>query len=138
MSFNKVILEGNCGADPKITRFDNNSMVASFSIATTEKGFTTKSGKAIPDRTFWHNIVVQGGLVKVVEGYVKKGSSLLIEGRLHYRDYEKDGRKITVAEVKCDNLVLLSSKPQSNSQSNTPPASYSDIPPSEPEDDLPF
>lgn len=113
MSYNRVIIEGHCGADPKITAFDNGSKIAAFSLATTERGYKTKDGKEIPDRTDWHNIVVRGSLIKVVEGYVKKGTSLLVEGKLRNRDYEKEGRKIRITEIYADFINLTGGKPQS-------------------------
>ena len=76
MSVNKVILIGNVGKDPEVRYFENDRAVANFPLATTERGFTTSAGQQVPDRTEWHNIVVWGGLAKVVESYVKKGTQI--------------------------------------------------------------
>jgi single-strand DNA-binding protein len=52
------------------------------------------------EKTFWHNISVRNEhLIGVVESYVRKGSTVLIEGQLETRDYEKDGIKRYVTEV---------------------------------------
>ena len=51
MSVNKVILIGNVGKDPDIRYLDNNVCVASFTLATTERGYTTSAGIQIPDKT---------------------------------------------------------------------------------------
>ncbi len=111
MSVNKVILIGNVGKDPEIRYFENDRAVANFTLATTERGFTTSSGQQIPDRTEWHNIVVWGGLSKVVENYVKKGSPLYIEGKIRTRSWDdKDGNKRYTTEIYVDSLELLGRK----------------------------
>ncbi len=76
MSVNKVILIGNVGKDPEVRYLDNDVVVANFSLATTERGFTSRDGQTVPDRTEWHNIVAWRGLAKVVENYVKKGTPI--------------------------------------------------------------
>ena len=136
MSINRVTLIGNVGKDPEVKHLENNLIVANFSLATTEKGYKTKTGKEIPDRTDWHTIVVWGGLAKVIEKYVKKGSPLYVEGKIRYRNYEKDGAKHWVTEIYCDAIDLLGSRNTDNKADaqadmirNTDP---------EPTDDLPF
>lgn len=106
---NKCILKGNCGKDPEITNFDNGGKVAQFSLATTERGFKTRDGRDIPAKTTWHNIVVkQSGLAGVCEQYVRKGTPLLIEGKIQTRDYTDDtGIKRYVTEIIVDELELL-------------------------------
>ncbi len=111
MSVNKVILIGNVGKDPEIRYFENDRAVANFPLATTERGFTTSSGQQIPERTEWHNVVIWGGLAKVAENYVKKGTQLYIEGKLRTRSWDdKDGNKRYTTEVYVDNLQLLGRK----------------------------
>lgn len=105
---NRVILKGNVGQDPKITTFDNGGKVAQFSLATTERGFTTQDGKEIPDETTWHNIVVRkSGLAGVVEQFVRKGTPLLVSGKIKERVYEKDGVEKHIVEIYVDELELL-------------------------------
>ncbi len=123
MSVNKVILIGNVGKDPEIRYFENDRAVANFPLATTERGFTTSAGQQIPERTEWHNVVVWGGLAKVVESYVKKGTQMYIEGKIRTRSWDdKDGNKRYTTEVYADNIQLLGRKsdnPGSTGQSNT-------------------
>ena len=57
MSYNKVILIGHVGKDP-VVRYVDKRPVASFSLATTERAYTTASGLSVPERTEWHNIVM--------------------------------------------------------------------------------
>ncbi|SMO57734.1 single-strand binding protein [Saccharicrinis carchari] len=111
MSVNKVILVGNVGKDPEVRYFENDRAVANFPLATTERGFTTSSGQQIPERTEWHNLAVWGGLAKVVESYVKKGTQLYIEGKLRTRSWDdKDGNKRYTTEVIVENLQMLGRK----------------------------
>ena len=57
----------------------------------------------------WHNVVVRGGLVKVVEEYVVKGQEIAIEGKLTNRSWEdQNGAKKYITEVVCNELLLLS------------------------------
>jgi single-strand DNA-binding protein len=120
MSVNKVILIGNVGKDPEVRYLDNNVAVASFPLATTERGYTTRDGQVIPDRTEWHNITVWRGLAQVAEKYVKKGTQLYVEGKLRTRSYEdKDGVKKYFTEVYTENLQLLGRKGDSTTDSSS-------------------
>lgn len=140
MAVNKVILLGNVGKDPDVKHFDNGTAVASFSLATTEKGYTAQNGTTIPDRTEWHNIVCWRGLAKVAEQYVKKGSQLYIEGKIRSRSYDDaSGVKRYVTEVYVDNLELLGSKQNQNSEPEQTPVEPQPTTASIGEDDdLPF
>ena len=111
---NKVFLKGNVGQDPRITNFENGGKVAQFTLATTERGFKTRDGKDIPDVTDWHNIVVkQTGLAGVCEQYVKKGTPLLIVGKIRTRDYrDESGNTRYITEIIVEELELLGKKPE--------------------------
>lgn len=106
---NKVFLRGNVGQDPKITDFENGGKVAQFSLATTERGFKTQDGKEIPDKTTWHNIVVKRtGLAGVCEKCVKKGTPLLVVGKIENREYQdNNGQTRYVTEINVEELELL-------------------------------
>jgi len=111
MSVNKVILIGNVGKDPDVKYFDNGSLVANFTLATTERGYTAANGTQIPDRTEWHNIVCWRGLAKVAEQFVRKGVQVYIEGKIRSRTYDDaNGMKRYVNEIYADNLELLGSR----------------------------
>lgn len=111
---NKVFLKGNVGQDPRITNFENGGKVAQFTLATTERGFKTRDGKDIPDVTDWHNIVVkQTGLAGVCEQYVKKGTPLLIVGKIRTRDYrDESGNTRYITEIIVEEMELLGKKPE--------------------------
>ncbi len=158
MSVNKVILVGNVGKDPEIKYFDENTAVANFPLATTERGYTTRSGVEVPERTDWHNVVAWRGLAKVAEGYIRKGTQLYVEGKIRTRSYDdSNGQKRYVTEIMADVIQLLGRKsdnpggdaaPLQNSQAQpSQPSSGSNSPaPSAPDfnaggeddDDLPF
>ena len=107
---NKVFLKGNVGQDAKITAFENGGKVAQFTLATTERGYETKDGKQIPEKTTWHNIVVKRtGLAGVCEQYVKKGTPLLVMGKIETRDYQDNaGQTRYVTEIIVEEMELLS------------------------------
>ncbi|WP_405203421.1 single-stranded DNA-binding protein [Dokdonia sp. LLG6352-1] len=104
---NKVQLIGRLGQDPQITTFPDGNKIANFSMAT-DDSYKDKNGQKI-ERAYWHNIVVRGGLVKVVESYVQKGQEIAIEGKLTNRSWEdKDGVKRYTTEIVCNELLMLS------------------------------
>ena len=111
---NYCILKGNVGQDAKITNFDGGGKVAQFTLATTERGFKTRDGKEIPEQTFWHNIVVRkSGLAGVCEQYVKKGTPLLIVGKIQNREWtDQSGAKHYITEIVVDEMELLGKKPE--------------------------
>ena len=67
-SINKAIIVGFVGQEPKIDTLQSGVKIASFSVATTEKGYTTQSGTTIPDRTEWHSIVIMQMLDRKSDG----------------------------------------------------------------------
>lgn len=143
---NKVFLKGNVGQDPKITTFQDGGKVAQFTLATNERGFTTRDGREIPDVTDWHNIVVKRtGIAGVCEQFVKKGTPLLIEGKIQTRSYEDNAGQIrNVTEIVVEEMELLGAKKPEQAPAPQPeyqPANGSPAPFNEPapeKDDLPF
>lgn len=111
MSVNKVILMGNVGKDPEYKEFDKGGSVAQFTLATTDRAFKTANGTEVPERTEWHNIVLQNGLANVAKEYVKKGDKLYIEGKIRTRSYEdNNGVKRYITEVYGTNMEMLTPK----------------------------
>ena len=119
---NKTVLSGRVGQDPTITDFQNGGKVAQFTLATNERGFTTKDGKEIPEVTDWHNIVVkQSGLAKVCQQYVKKGTPLLIVGKVRTRSYQDNvGQTRYITEIIVDEMELLGGKKPEQAPAPTP------------------
>ena len=87
-SVNKVIILGNLGADPEIRTFQNGGKVANLRIATSERWRDKNSGEN-REKTEWHTVAIfSEGLVRVVEQYLRKGSSVYIEGKLQTRKWQ--------------------------------------------------
>lgn len=108
---NKVMLIGNLGKDPDVRYLDSGVAVAQLSIATTERGYTTKTGQQVPDRTDWHNLVLWRSLAEIAEKYLHKGDKIYVEGKIHTRSYDdQQGIRRSVTEIYVDNLEMLTSK----------------------------
>ncbi|WP_420378616.1 single-stranded DNA-binding protein [Gilvibacter sp.] len=103
---NKVQLIGRLGQEPEVLTFDDGGKIAKFSMAT-DDSYKDKQGQKV-ERTQWHNVIVRGGLVNIVENYVTKGQEIAIEGKLTSRSWDdKDGNKRYVTEVMVNELLLL-------------------------------
>ena len=86
-SVNKVILIGNLGADPEIRRTQDGRPIANLRVATSESWRDKATGER-KEKTEWHRVVIfNDNIVKVVENYVKKGSTVYIEGALQTRKW---------------------------------------------------
>ena len=108
MSLNKVQLIGNVGKDPDVRYLDSGIAVATFPLATTERGYTLANGTQVPERTEWHNIVLWRGLAETAEKYIHKGDKLYIEGKIRSRSYDdQNGIKRYVVEIFGDNMEML-------------------------------
>ena len=107
--YNKVVLIGNLGRDPEIRYTPAKQEVAKVSLGVT-RTYKAKDGSRV-DQTDWVNVVLWGKLAGVVEKYVHKGDTILVEGRLQTRSYEtKEGEKRYVTEVVAENMLMLGSK----------------------------
>ena len=127
---NKVILIGNLGKGPEVRYLDNGVAVANFSLATTEN-YKNKEGERV-SQTEWHNIVLWRGLAEVAEKWLKKGSSVYVEGKIRTRKWEdKDGNTRYSTEILGDNMTMLGAKPSSETPVEVAPAT-------DKKDDLPF
>ena len=93
LNVNRVTLLGHVGRDPEFHTNASGDRAARFSLATTER-WKNRDGEP-EERTEWHRIIVFGGTVDVVERLVRKGTTVLVEGRLTVREYtdKEDTRK---------------------------------------------
>ena len=106
---NSVHLIGNLGMDPEVKEVSNGNKMARFSLATSET-YKNPGGEKVTE-TQWHNLVIWGGLVDVVEKYLKKGNQIAVEGRIKNRTYDdKDGVRKYVSEIIVNDLVMLGGK----------------------------
>ena len=139
MSINKVILIGNVGKDPDARYLDSGVAVATFSLATTERGYTLQNGTQVPDRTEWHNIVLWRGLAQTAEKYVHKGDKLYIEGKIRSRSYDdQNGIKRSIVEIFADNMEMLTPRGTAQPQQPTMQSAAQQPVVENPSDDLPF
>lgn len=124
-SVNKVILVGNLGRDPEVRYMPNGEAVCNFSIATTET-WKDKAGVK-QEKTEWHAITMYRKLAEIAGEYLKKGSSVFVEGKLQTRKWEKDGIDRYTTEIIADSMQMLGGK----SDASTGSAPRQDIPANE-------
>ena len=109
MSFNKVILQGNLVRENELSYLSSGTAVCKNTIAITEK-YKTKNGEQKED-TFFGNFVIFLG-AETFAKYTKKGSKVLLDGKLKTEQWEKDGKKQSTTKIIVDNFVFLDSKPE--------------------------
>ncbi|MCR4325358.1 MAG: single-stranded DNA-binding protein [Patescibacteria group bacterium] len=103
MYINKAFLFGNLTRDPELRALPSGMNVANFAIAT-NRVFRDRDGKK-QEQTDFHNIVVFGRQADTVSQYLKKGSSVFVEGRMQTRSWDgKDGEKKYRTEVVADRV----------------------------------
>ena len=109
-SINKVILIGNLGADPERRAMAGGEPVCNLRIATTEKWKDKATGET-REATEWHRVVLYRRLAEIAGEYLRKGSSVYIEGRLRTRKWQdRDGRERYTTEIEASEMKLLGSK----------------------------
>jgi single-strand DNA-binding protein len=87
-SVNKVIIVGNLGRDPEVRSFGNGGKVVNLRIATSENWRDKQTGER-KERTEWHSVAIYNeALGKIAEQYLKKGSTVYIEGQLETRKWQ--------------------------------------------------
>jgi len=104
---NKAFLLGHVGKDPEIRSTNGGSIVASFSLATADR---QKDGQGNwQDKTEWHNLVAFNRTAEIVRDYVRKGSQLLIEGKIQTRTWDdrESGQKKYRTEIFVYDLTLI-------------------------------
>lgn len=107
---NKVQLVGNLGIDPVVKNLDNGRSFARFTLATNDS-YVKSDGTKVED-TQWHNVIVWGKQSANVQQLLKKGSRVLIQGKLNSREYEdKDGVKRRYHEVVMNDMLLIDGRP---------------------------
>jgi single-strand DNA-binding protein len=99
-SVNKVILVGNLGRDPEVRSFQNGGKVVNLRIATSETWRDKQSGER-KERTEWHSVAIfNEPLAKIAEQYLRKGSTVYIEGQLETRKWQdQSGQERYTTEI---------------------------------------
>ncbi len=127
-SVNKVTLVGNLGRDPEIRAMQNGDKIVQLSVATSDRWKDKNSGEQ-RERTEWHRVVIfNDGLGRIAEQYLKKGSTVYLEGQLQTRKWtdQQSGQEKYTTEVVLQRykgeLTLLGSRPENqveNQYNNT-------------------
>ncbi|WP_133650084.1 single-stranded DNA-binding protein [Paraburkholderia flava] len=106
-SVNKVILVGNLGADPEVRYLPSGDAVANIRLATTDR-YKDKASGEFKEVTEWHRVSFFGRLAEIVSEYLKKGSSVYIEGRIRTRKWQaQDGTDRYSTEIVADQMQML-------------------------------
>lgn len=106
-SVNKVILVGNLGRDPETRYMPSGDAMTTISIATTDSWKDKTTGER-KETTEWHRVVFFGRLAEVAGQYLKKGSSVYVEGSLRTRKYtDKDGIEKYATDIRADTMQML-------------------------------
>ncbi len=148
-SVNKVTIIGNLGKDPEIRYLPSGEAVANITVATTDKWKDKQTGEA-KELTEWHRINFFGRQAEIAGQYLRKGSSVYVEGSLRTRKWtDKDGQEKYSTEIRADNMQMLGAKPERQDaptprqqapqkpvQSNRAPVSQSGF--EDMDDDIPF
>ena len=151
-SVNKVTLVGNLGRDPEVRAMQNGDKIIQLSVATSDRWKDKSTGEQ-RERTEWHRVVIfNDALGKIAEQYLKKGSTVYLEGQLQTRKWtdQQSGQEKYTTEVVLQRyrgeLTLLGSRPEnqiSNDQQNAEidqsnQISMSDNIASDLDDEIPF
>lgn len=105
--YNKVILVGNLGKDPELKVTPSQMQIVNFSLATTERRKNSQSGQW-ENETTWHNIVVFGTTAENCSKYLKKGSGVVVEGKIQTRKWQdKEGKDRYTTEIVANSVTFL-------------------------------
>lgn len=119
-SVNKAIIVGNLGQDPELKYSASGDAIVNFSVATTESWKDKNTGEK-KEQTEWHRCVAYRKLAEIIGQYVKKGSSIYIEGKLKTRKWEdKNGVERYTTEIVVDEMQMLGGKQEGGQQQSAP------------------
>jgi single-strand DNA-binding protein len=106
---NKITLIGHTGKEVEVINFENGTLKASVSLATSDH-YTNAKGEKV-EETQWHNLVAFGKTAEILQKYAPKGKEIAVEGKLTYRSYDdKDGVKRFITEIRVEEILLLGGK----------------------------
>ena len=102
---NYIQLVGRLGQDPELTTFDNGGTKARISVATNRR-YTSRDGEPVEETT-WHRVTGFGKTAEIMQTKLARGGRVLVEGRMQYGSYEKDGQTFRTAEVLAERVLAL-------------------------------
>lgn len=106
-SFNRVILVGNLTRDPELRYIPSGTAVANVGLAVNDR---VKKNDQWVDETTFVDVTLWGRTAEIANEYLSKGSSVLIEGRLKYDAWEKDGQKFSKLKVIGEKMQMLGAR----------------------------
>lgn len=107
---NKVILIGNCGADPETRYMPSGGAVTNITLATSETWKDKQTGQP-QERTEWHRVVFFNRLAEIAGEYLRKGSKVYVEGSLRTRKWQgQDGQDRYTTEIVASEMQMLDSR----------------------------
>ncbi len=107
---NKVILVGNCGADPETRYMPSGGAVTNITVATSETWKDKQTGQP-QERTEWHRVVFFNRLGEIAGEYLKKGSKVYVEGSLRTRKWQdQGGQDRYTTEIVGNEMQMLDSR----------------------------
>ena len=104
MDYNKAIISGRLTRDPELRQLPSGQHVCDFTVAT-NRVWTDKQGQRQQDTQF-HNLVVFGKDAEILCEHTRKGTTVLVDGRLQTRSWEQDGVKHCRTEIVVDSFRL--------------------------------
>ena len=137
-SVNKVIILGNLGRDPETRYMPSGDAMTTISVATTDSWKDKATGDK-KETTEWHRVTFFGKLAEIAGQYLKKGSSVYVEGSLRTRKYtDKDGVEKYATDIRADSMQMLGGRPNSSGmddgydQGSAPAPRQNSAPPARP------
>lgn len=110
-SVNKVIILGNLGRDPETRYMPSGDAMTTIAVATSDSWKDKTTGEK-KESTEWHRVTFFGKLAEIAGQYLKKGSSVYVEGSLRTRKYtDKDGVEKYATDIRADTMQMLGGKP---------------------------
>ena len=121
---NKAFLLGYAGKDPEIRSTNGGTIVANFSLATADRQKDSQGNWQ--DRTEWHNLVAFNRTAEIVRDYVRKGSQLLVEGKIQTRSWDdkESGEKKYRTEIFVYDLTLLGGRSEDHRRGSSNSGGY--------------
>jgi single-strand DNA-binding protein len=138
--FHTIIIAGNLGRDPEMRYLPSGQAVTTFSVATNRQ-YTSSDGQQVKETT-WFRITAWGKVAEICNQYLKKGSKVLVEGRLTSDNAtggpriwnRQDGTPSASYEVTAQTVRFLGRTGEEGSSSGD----YTEAPSAQSEDDIPF
>jgi single-strand DNA-binding protein len=154
LNYNKVTIAGKLCYDPELRQTNSGTPVSSFRVAVNRRFARSSSdGTQTQPTADFFNVIAWQNTAEFVSRYFKKGSSILVEGRLQERQWtDQQGQKRTSIEIVAEEVYFVDSKSESpasrdnSAYANPNPSPYYAAPATEPhkfedissDDDLPF